>query len=327
MTALILDSNGNVTEAEEGELGKIKICEMHGLHPRDLRILDSTNSDQLSAILVRESSILLNLLSYKALIKADRTILVSHRDEKELYTASFLEQLSSKLKSNAGQYEFLALEVILINVVARLKEEQATLFRDINCVLDQLDVDIGQNELKGLLTSRRLIDSFDTKVQSIRSIFVSMLNNDDDLAKIYLTDKLNGEPHKSEDHDEAELLFEHYLSLVDEIHQATQQISSNLAATQAFTNVILNSTRNRLISYELRATLATAAISGGGLVAALFGMNLANGMEATPGLFSLVSASALLLIALIYGGSSLRMRMLMRGNLRGMGVARPKNIT
>ncbi|KAJ3331066.1 magnesium ion transporter, partial [Kappamyces sp. JEL0680] len=197
------------------------------------------------------SSILLNLLSYKALIKADRTILVSHRDEKELYTASFLEQLSSKLKSNAGQYEFLALEVILINVVARLKEEQATLFRDINCVLDQLDVDIGQNELKGLLTSRRLIDSFDTKVQSIRSIFVSMLNNDDDLAKMYLTDKLNGEPHKSEDHDEAELLFEHYLSLVDEIHQATQQISSNLAATQAFTNVILNSTRNRLISYEL----------------------------------------------------------------------------
>ncbi|KAI9104688.1 hypothetical protein DFS34DRAFT_645387 [Phlyctochytrium arcticum] len=298
LRAITFDKDGQMLEPFEGEYSKVRICALHSLQPRDLRKMDNTYSEQLPVILVRESAILVNLLQYKALIKANLVILAEPIGANS-YTSHFLKEMSLKLKYSDSAYEFRGLETILLHVIAALQIELNELVSQINASLEKLNQRVGEEELKSLLLARRHTDQFAFKINAIRSVFTDILNQDEDLAAMYLTDKAAGKPHDIADHLEAELLFEHYLNLADEIANSTHQLSSNISATQAITNIVLDSRRNQLIAFEARATLATVAISGGALVAGLFGMNLTSGLESAPFVFWMVAAAA------VTGGSIL----------------------
>jgi Mg2+ and Co2+ transporter CorA len=93
---------------------------------------------------------------------------------------------------------------------------------------------------------------------------------------MYLSDKSRGKAHATSDHLEVELMLEHYLSLADELSSTAKAASSSLQSTQSMLSVVLDSQRNDLIVMDLRANLATLAISLSALVTGLFGMNLPN---------------------------------------------------
>ncbi|TPX65310.1 hypothetical protein SpCBS45565_g05293 [Spizellomyces sp. 'palustris'] len=309
LKALIFDANGDMQRPLEGEFSKIGICSRHSLQPRDLRKMDNTYSEQLPTILVREKAILVNLLHFKALIKADMAIMADTLGSNS-YSSEFLQELSTNLKIQEGSYEFRALETILLTVIAALQAEQLELFARVTHTLERLDERVAEEELKALLLSRRGIDQFAIKVNAIRGVFIDILNNDEDLAGMYLTAKAAGRPNKISDHIEAELLFEHYLNLTDEISNATHQLSTNISATQAITNIVLDSRRNQLINYELKATLATVAISTGALVASLFGMNLTTNLEQTQGVFWAVTGTAIIIAVSFYVIAATRLKRL-----------------
>ncbi|KAI9009579.1 Mg2+ transporter protein cora-like protein, partial [Gaertneriomyces semiglobifer] len=303
------DIDGNLADPIEGEFSKVGICAAYSLQPRDLRNMDNSYSDQLPTILVREKAIVVNLLHYRALIRADMIILADSIDSKH-YTKEFLEELSWKLKISEGQYEFRALETILLNVTAALQAEEAEVFALANRALDRLDERIDEVELKGLLQVRRIVSKFQSKVESIRNVFIEILHNDEDLAAMYLTDKAAGQPHDIADHMEAELIFEHYLNLTDEISNACEQLSTNIEATQDILNIMLDSRRNQLINYELKATVATVSLSAGSVMVGMFGMNLISGLEATPGVFWGVAGLVVVVATTSYALATLRLRRL-----------------
>ncbi|KAJ3149149.1 magnesium ion transporter [Geranomyces variabilis] len=280
LRAIVFDEKGNMAEPVEGEFSKIGICQHHKLQPRDLRKMDNTYSEQTPIILVREKAILVNLLNFKVLIEADAVILASKVGaENNPYSDMFLNEMSSKLRLSEGNYEFRALETIFLNVMGQLHAEQKTIFLRVNRTLETLDSRIDEAELKGLLIARRKLDEFALKVNAIRASFTAVLNQDDDLAALYLTDKAAGTPRAEADHIEAELLFEHYLNLADELANATTQLSANIAATSDIISIVLGSRRNLLLQYELMANLSMAALAPSTLLAGLMGMNVANGME------------------------------------------------
>ncbi|KAJ3041186.1 magnesium ion transporter, partial [Rhizophlyctis rosea] len=211
-------------------------------------------------------------------------IFVEVRDEAN-YSNEFITMMREKIKDGAGFFEFKILEAILYDVIVELEAEQAKLIPPIQRLLNELDERISEESLKDLLEARRAVSTFGQKVDSIRTAIAQILDNDEDLAGLYLTDKAAGRPRAISDHMEAELMFEHYMNLADEIANNVAQVSSNIASTQVILNIILDSQRNRLIIYELKATLATAGISAGAFIASMFGMNLHSGLEETPDVF------------------------------------------
>ncbi|KAI8913972.1 hypothetical protein DFJ77DRAFT_55854 [Powellomyces hirtus] len=175
LRALIYDGEGILQEPVEGEFSKIGICKAHSLQPRDLRKMDNTYSEQTPIILVREKAILINLLQFKVLVKADMTILASKMGS-DPYSPAFVQELGGKLKMKEGHYEFRALETVFLNVIAQLHAEQQAIFLRVNGTLKTLDDRIEEAELKGLLISRRKLDEFAVKVNSIRACFTAILN-------------------------------------------------------------------------------------------------------------------------------------------------------
>ncbi|KAJ3045197.1 magnesium ion transporter [Rhizophlyctis rosea] len=295
-------STRGALKVQEGEWSKAEICAIHELQPRDLRRMDSSFAEKLPAILVRQKAFLVNLLEIKALIRADMAIFVEVRNESN-YSDEFIAFVQEKIREGDGYFEFKVLEAILYDVIVTLETEQAQLIPPIQSLLKNLDERISEESLKDLLEARRAVSTFGQKVDAIRTSIAAMLENDEDLAGLYLTEKAAGRPRKIEDHMEAELLFEHYMNLADDISNNVAQISSDIASTQAILNIILDSQRNRLIIYELKATLATAGLTAGAMIASLFGMNLTSGVESQPGLFWSVAGGSVFLAAGIFWGA------------------------
>jgi magnesium transporter len=63
-------------------------------------------------------------------------------------------------------------------------------------------------------------------------------------------------------------------------------------ATENVTQIRLDAMRNRILRLEVFLNLGAVSVAAGGLVAGAFGMNLATGWEEIPGVFWIVSGSA-----------------------------------
>ena len=112
---------------------------------------------------------------------------------------------------------------------------------------------------------------------------------------MYLTEKKSGVDRPDEQHDEVELLLESYLKQTDEIVQTTENLVSNIRNTEEIVNIILDAHRNSLMLFEIRVTVATAAIGSGTLLAGLYGMNVPNSLETHSWAFAVLSGAAFLI--------------------------------
>jgi magnesium transporter len=202
-----------------------------------LRKIDSSN---LPHILVRPSAILLNLLHLKVLIKHDRVLLFDLYGSQTSYSQhSFMNELQAKLKqkttsSLAGglPYEFRALEVVLTSVTAALEADFETVREPIMHVLGQLEDDIDRHRLRELLILSKRVSTFEQRAKLVRDAIDELLEAEDDLAAMYLTEKANKIVRGEEDHTEVEMLLESYHKLCDEIVQEAGNLVSGIRNTE-----------------------------------------------------------------------------------------------
>src|SRR5271156_3035945 len=75
---------------------------------------------------------------------------------------------------------------------------------------------------------------------------------DDDLAGMYLTEKLRGKQRPLDQHDEVELLLEAYVKQIDGIVQEADQLVTNMSNTEDVVNIILDANRNSLMLLDLK---------------------------------------------------------------------------
>ena len=209
----------------------------HGLLPRDLRKI-WVPSTIVPHILVRKNSILVNLLHIRALIKADTVLLFDIYGSNDSYTQSvFMYDLEGKLRQGSKAmgglpYEMRALEAILISVTAALEAEMHVLQDLVVQLLGDLEEDIDRDQLRQLLIYSKKLSTFEQKAKLIRNAIEEILEADDDLADMYLTEKMQGSERPTEEHTEVEMLLESYHKICDEIVQISSNLVSSIRNTE-----------------------------------------------------------------------------------------------
>ncbi|QIW98901.1 hypothetical protein AMS68_004419 [Peltaster fructicola] len=278
------DENGNVVLVS-GEFKKQELIAKYSLLPRDLRKIDSS---VLPSILVRPSVILINLLHIRCLIKYNRVLVFDVYGSTDSYAQSlFMYDLEGKLRQkqsslHAGAplpYEFRALEAVLISATNGLESEFEGVREPLIRILRDLEEDIDRDKLRHLLIYSKRLSTFEQKARLVRDAIDEILEADDDLAAMYLSEKAAGKEREEDNHEEIELLLESYYNVADEICQVSSNLVTSIKNTEEIIRAILDSNRNSLMLLDLKFSVLTLGTTVGMFIAALYGMNLENFIE------------------------------------------------
>ncbi len=126
-------------------------------------------------------------------------------------------------------YEFRALETILSSVLDALHSELANLRALVSELLERLDADIDREKLGLLLQYRRKVSGLLFRSKAVKSAVAEILENDEDMALMYLTEAAAGRPRTSEmlqaEYDALELLLESFDKQVNSMVTQTPRLT------------------------------------------------------------------------------------------------------
>lgn len=317
----ILDHAGNI-KSISGQFKRSDLCNEHRLNPRDLRKIDSRIPNLVPTILIRKGAVLINILHIRALVKADTVVLFdSYGSNDSRLHSVFLYHLEHNLKArgSGAPYEFRAIESILLSVLSALEAEMVFIRNLVGGLLAELEDDINHDKFKRLLHYSRRLVAFKNRAKLVQEALEEVLEQDDDLDAMYLTDKKNGVLRDMHEHEELEVLLEFFSKQVEEIANEAENIEANVQSTQEIVELILDSNRNALLALDLKVSIGTMGIGTGALIAGLFGMNLKSHMEEMPYAFMAMSTLSSA-VALFVAWAGLRRL----AQIRKVGLSNPK---
>lgn len=319
----ILDHAGNI-KSISGQFKRSDLCTEHRLNPRDLRKIDSRIPNLVPTILIRKGAVLINILHIRALVKADTVVLFdSYGSNDSRLHSVFLYHLEHNLKArgSGAPYEFRAIESILLSVLSALEAEMVFIRNLVGGLLAELEDDINHDKFKRLLHYSRRLVAFKNRAKLVQEALEEVLEQDDDLDAMYLTDKKNGVLRNMHEHEELEVLLEFFSKQVEEIANEAENIEANVQSTQEIVELILDSNRNALLALDLKVSIGTMGIGMGALIAGLFGMNLKSHMEEMPYAFMAMSTLSSA-VALFVAWAGLRRL----AQIRKVGLSNPKRV-
>lgn len=285
----------------------------HDLLPRDLRKIDKGYDDIVPLVVIREKSILLSILHIKALIKSDSVVLFNY--DNTYADNKLVNTMSEKLKNVQGDnldYEIRALETIFADVIDNLMIEMQIHVTVVNGILHELENDIDLAKLKYLLIVSKKLSQFLQKATLIRDLIDEMLDHDDELSELYLTEKLNGAQRSKDDHQEVELILESYSLHCDAIVQTIESRVNDVRTTEEIINIILDSNRNDLMLLNLRLSITLMCLASLLFLAASYGMNLENFIEEKNAWFWIVTGGSTVFSIVLFRMASRKLTQLQK---------------
>ncbi|KAL1808505.1 hypothetical protein DCAR_0727975 [Daucus carota subsp. sativus] len=320
-----LDSSGQDTILD---VDKYAIMHRVHIHARDLRILDPLLSYP-STILGRENAIVVNLEHIKAIITAEEVLLRDPSDDNVIPVVEELrrrlpllnntredhgegKELGGQNDGEAGEedespFEFRALEVALEAICSFLAARTTELETSAYPALDELTSKISSRNLDRVRKLKSGMTRLTARVQKVRDELEQLLDDDDDMADLYLSRKLSSasplsgsaaaswfisSPNISSkisrasrasmatirgdenDVEELEMLLEAYFMQIDGTLNKLTTLREYIDDTEDYINIQLDNHRNQLIQLELFLSSGTVCLSIYSLVAAIFGMNI-----------------------------------------------------
>lgn len=174
------------------------------------------------------------------LIKYNCVLVLDAYGTSDSYTQSlFMYDLQGKLGQKEASrqagglpYEFRALEAVLISVTTGLEGEFEGVAQPVMRVLQELEEDIDRDKLRHLLIYSKKLGTFEQKARLVRDAIDDLLEADDDLVAMYLTERAQGKTREEDDHTEVEMLLESYHKVCDEIVQSAGNLVSNIRNTE-----------------------------------------------------------------------------------------------
>ncbi|GAA5950712.1 hypothetical protein JCM21900_000488 [Sporobolomyces salmonicolor] len=314
---MIVRPDGSIEKPEE-KLDKDAVLSTFGLLPRDLRSLDAHLLDVRPSLLVCSRSLVLCTPVVRAIISPSQLVLigadkenpVSSEAESRKMAESVVKVMkyldisgSSGAQSREGKgervpFELSTLEALLLLTVRGHKEVATTLQEKVYSVVPQLRFGVSPAELRDLLECKRTVEDCLMGGRAMQEALSAVLSEDEDLAGMYLTDKMNGRERSMSDHQTAELLLEYYERRLDETNESCERLSSLLAEVDSNISLVLASTRVRLQNLELQTAIATLALGAGTTIAGFFGMNLVTGYEENPYAFYFASGGSIVILGI-----------------------------
>ncbi|KAL8260911.1 hypothetical protein R6Q59_024960, partial [Mikania micrantha] len=185
------------------EVDKFTIMRRCDLPARDLRLLDPLFVYP-STILGREKAIVVNLEQIRCIITADEVLLLNSLDS---YVLQYVVELQRRLKAAGGgevwrseggelktspdylPFEFRALEVALEAACTFLDTQAAELEIEAYPLLDELTSKISTLNLERVRRLKSRLVALTRRVQKVRDEIEQLMDDDGDMAEMYLTEK------------------------------------------------------------------------------------------------------------------------------------------
>jgi len=210
-------------------------------------------------------------------------------------------------------FEMMVLETSLSHVSARLRK-QCAMMHSLLEVLTEETLSANPPDrvmLRRTLAFKQTLKHYEKTVYSIAQAVQNVLNSDQDMADLYLTENTSGGVGRSiDDHDEVELLLESYASDLQTLALEVSRMRASLEDTDDFVNIHLSTKRNEIIRLSLFMDMATLSLASGAVVAGGFGMNLTHGLEDHPTAFCITSGATVALMTALFGLLMRRFRLL-----------------
>lgn len=339
------DADGN---SEVLECDKHMIMKRVSIPARDLRILGPVFSHS-SNILAREKAMVVNLEFIKAIVTAEEVFLLDPLNQAVLQFVDQLRQqlpstISSKFQGSnpTGQqekpgtsvatspghwlpvpeaadglqrelpFEFRVLEIALEVVCTYMDTNVAELEREAYPVLDELARNVSTKSLERVRSLKSNLTRLLARVQKVRDELEHLLDDDEDMADLYLTRKylqsqqleasvaaggqsglaitpylspsnsrqlstssfVNSVAGDENDVEDLEMLLEAYFMQVDGTRNKILSVREYIDDTEDYVNIQLDNQRNELIQLQLTLTIGSFVIALATLVATIFGMNI-----------------------------------------------------
>ncbi|XP_062200394.1 putative magnesium transporter MRS2-G [Phragmites australis] len=327
------------------ELDKASIIRRAGVPPRDLRVLGPVFSHA-SNILGREKAMVINLEFIRAIVTAEEVLLLDPLAHEVL---PFVDQLRQHLPlrslvsrngecagdghrekqdgSPGGQvpclnaatgaehelpFEFQVLEVALEAVCLALDSSVVDLERHATPVLDELTKNVSTRNLERVRSLKSDLTRLLARVQKVRDEIEHLLDDNEDMAHLYLTRKqvqnqqveaimssaasnsivparaslarLNSSfwhsvsiatsMHLDNDVEDLEMLLEAYFMQLDGIRNRILSVREYIDDTEDYVNIQLDNQRNELIQLQLTLTIASFGIAANTFIVGAFAMNI-----------------------------------------------------
>lgn len=185
-------------------------------------------------------------------------------------------------------YEIRALDCIFSEVVDHLQSELKVHVTVINGILKELEDDVDLSKLKYLLIVSKKLQVYIQKATLIRNLIDELLDQDEELNELYLTDKLRGAPRVGDNHREVEFLLETYSLHCDAIVQTAESRLNDVKTTEEIIAIVLDSNRNDLMLLNLKFSITLLSMACLLFLGATYGMNLENFIEEQEAWFFIV---------------------------------------
>ncbi|CAK7345871.1 unnamed protein product [Dovyalis caffra] len=329
------------------ECDKSAIIKRVAIPARDLRILGPVFSHS-SNILAREKAMVVNLEFIRAIVTAEEILILDPLCQEVLpFVGQLRQQLPHKNAVNSQQgagttadihdnethlstggqwlpvpeaveglqcelpFEFQVLEIALEVVCTYLDSSVADLERDAYPVLDELARNVSTKNLEHVRSLKSNLTRLLARVQKVRDEIEHLLDDNEDMADLYLTRKwiqnqqsealvgaaasnsiTLGTPHLPrlgsnrsasmvtgsvldvDDVEDLEMLLEAYFMQLDGTRNKILSVREYIDDTEDYVNIQLDNQRNELIQLQLILTIASFAIAVDTLLAGMFGMNI-----------------------------------------------------
>ncbi|KAJ5494852.1 Mg2+ transporter protein CorA-like/Zinc transport protein ZntB [Penicillium fimorum] len=209
---------------------------------------------------------------------------------------AFMTDLQGRLKPSPGsglltilRFELRVMDAALASVIARLEAEHVLIRREVEDSLrDSTGEDVVYSVLRGLQDHRKRLVAIEQRAHQFRSALREILENGEDMATMYLTDKHEGYPHEAEDYLEVEYLLEAYYKNTDAIAQSASALLGDLERTTETIQSILDVRRNQILVFEAQLEICMLGFAVSIFVAGLFGMNVENFFEESTSAFAIL---------------------------------------
>ncbi|XP_043720392.1 magnesium transporter MRS2-F-like [Telopea speciosissima] len=337
-TWLVVSESG---QSHLEDIEKHSIMRRTGLPARDLRVLDPILSYP-SSIFGRERAIVINLEHIKAIITATEVFVLNSKDPA---VAPFVQDLQNRVSNVAPKratessdndmevtanesqglpafhahhgavgtmmlpFEFRALEACLESACRCLDYETSTLEQEAYPALDELTSKISTLTLERARQIKSRLVAISGRVQKVRDELEHLLDDDNDMAEMYLTEKLVSQPldptsfrgeldidsinsldEREEETEsefcgetlstikpkieELEMLLEAYFVQIDGTLHKLSTLREYVDDTEDYVNIMLDDKQNQLLQMGVMLTTANLVINAGIAVVGVFGMNI-----------------------------------------------------
>lgn len=249
----------------------------NSLQARDIRQVDPAFVAK-PALWVRHSALVVSLEGLRAIILHNKMFLFDP-DKERTRRLLFIAKQSVGAKpdeENPQPFEFKALEGILISLNMGLESEFGSLKSQIEECLHLLPTKLTTVLLEELRRKKQELKHFHSRANSVKTILDNLLDEDEDMSNMYLTEKYTSQNYarRPVDHSEVETLLEAYLQVIEAHVNQSKLLNDAIDDTEDLVMIHLDTLRNRLLSIELAMSVVSMTFGFGGVVSGIFGMNI-----------------------------------------------------